>query len=127
MESILRTSRSSALIGFAFAIPLALILIVEISGIQPFYGFFVSITTSQGVEPRLNLLGKAITLGALFLLPLGLAVTLTPIAKNLRRQGPASSRVNLAIAGLLSLFLVVIVAASIIDQYPCWIGVPNCD
>ena len=127
LENTLRMPKFPAILGLTLAIPLALILIVEISGVKPFHNIFVSLTTESGIEPRLSALGKVLILTAIVLVPVGLAVSLLPLLRRETRQGTAISSLDLVVSGLMAMFLVSIVTAFVIDQYPCWIGVPNCD
>jgi hypothetical protein len=53
MENIMLNHKSAALIGFLLAMPLAILLFIEISGIEPFHSFLVALTTEAGNNPRL--------------------------------------------------------------------------
>ncbi len=128
MENIISRHKSAALIGFLLAMPLAILLLIEISGIEPLHGFLVTLTTEAGNNPRLNTFGKILTLGALLLLPLGFIISLAPVVRNARTSyGFAANPFNLLIAAALFIFIAWLAISFIIDQYPCWIGVPNCD
>ena len=128
MENIISNHKSSALIGFLLAMPLAILLLIEISGIEPLRGFLVTLTTEAGSNPRLTAFGKILTFGTLLLLPLGFIISFAPVARNVRAgYGFTANPVNLLIAAALFIFIATLVTGFIIDQYPCWIGVPNCD
>lgn len=128
MENIISRHKSAALIGFLLAMPLAILLLIEISGIEPLHSFLVTLTTEAGNNPRLSPFGKILTLGVLLLLPLGFIISFAPVARNARKgYGFTANPVNLLIAGALFIFIATLVTGFIIDQYPCWIGVPNCD
>lgn len=128
MENINSHHKSSALIGFLLAMPLAILLLIEISGIEPLHGFLVTLTTEAGNNPRLNTFGKILTLGVLLLLPLGFIISFAPVVRNARASyGLRANPVNLLIAAALFIFIATLVIGFVIDQYPCWIGVPNCD
>ena len=128
MENIISNHKSAALIGFLLAMPLAILLLIEISGIEPLHGFLVTLTTEAGNTPRLNTFGKIFMFGTLLLLPLGFIISLVPIVRNARAgYGFTANPVNLSIAASLFIFISTLVIGFVIDQYPCWIGVPNCD
>ncbi len=128
MENIISNNKSSAIIGFLLAMPLAVLLLIEISGIEPLHGFLVALTTEGGNNPRLNAFGKILILGALLLLPLGFFISLAPVMRNVRAgYGFTASPINMLIAAALFIFIAILVIGFVIDQYPCWIGVPNCD
>ena len=128
MENINPNHKSSALIGFLLAMPLAILLLIEISGIEPLHSFFVTLTTEAGNNPRLNTFGKIFMFGTLLLLPLGFIISLVPVVRNVRTGDDLTANpVNLLIAAALFIFIATLVTGFIIDQYPCWIGVPNCD
>jgi hypothetical protein len=60
--------------------------------------------------------------------PLGLLVTLSPIVRDAKAGCSFTTHsVNLALATVILLFVVAFVVSFVVDQYPCWIGVPNCD
>jgi hypothetical protein len=128
MENIISNQKSATIIGSLSVVPLALILLIEISGIEPFHSFFVALTTESGNNPRLSTSGRILTLGALLLLPIGFIVSLAPVVRNARAgYGFATNFFNLLIAVALFIFIAILVSNFVIDQYPCWIGVPNCD
>lgn len=129
MENIISNHKSAAIIGFLLAMPLAILLLIEVSGIEPLHGFLAALTTEAGNNPRLNTFGKILTLGVLLLLPLGFIVNLVPIVRNARASQNSLTAIpfNLLIAAALFIFIATLVVSFVIDQYPCWIGVPNCD
>ena len=128
MENIITNQKSAAIVGFLLAMPLVILLLIEISGIEPLHGFLVTLTTEAGNNPRLSTFGKILTLGALLLLPLGFIISLVPVVRNAREgYSFAANPFNLLIAAALFIFIAWLVISFIIDQYPCWIGVPNCD
>jgi len=66
--------------------------------------------------------------GILWLLPVAFILILMPIARNI--QGGSRIRVN-SISLLLKIALLIVIVwlwvGIILDQMPCFIGVPNCD
>jgi len=127
MENIISNNKSSAIIGFLLAMPLTILLSIEIFDIEPLSGFFKTLTTEPDSQ-RLSAFGRIITIGALLLLPLGFIVSLSPVVRNVRAgNGLTANPINLLIAAALFIFIATLVISFVIDQYPCWIGVPNCD
>lgn len=123
-----RSKKTNALIAIALALPLAIILFVEISGVEPIRGFFVAMTTEGGSDPRLSVFGKVVLLSALFLLPVGLVISVVPLVRDTQSgRGLVSSPINLFVGVVLFIFTATLVVHFVIDQYPCWMGVPNCD
>jgi hypothetical protein len=128
MENIISNHKSATIIGFLSAMPLAILLLIEVSGIEPLHGFLVALTTEAGNNPRLNTFGKILTLGALLLLPLGFIISSMPVVRNARAgYGFTANPINMLIAAALFIFIAILIITFVIDQYPCWIGVPNCD
>ena len=127
MENIISNNKSAAIIGFLLAMPLAILLLIEINNIEPLSGFFKTLTTEADGH-GLNAFGKVFIIGALSLLPLGFVISFVPIVRNVRAGGGLTTNpINLLIAAALFIFIATLVAGFVIDQYPCWIGVPNCD
>lgn len=128
MENLISNGKSAALIGFLLAMPFALLLFIEVSGVEPLHGFLMALTTEGGSAPRLSNFGKIFMLGTLLLLPLGFIISLAPVVRNARAGfGLTASPVNILISAVLFIFIAALITGFVVDQYPCWIGVPNCD
>ncbi len=60
-------------------------------------------------------------------MPTALAVVVWPMfrkgADGKRKLYPA----NLILGAVIFVFIAMFVGGVIADQYPCWVGVPNCD
>jgi hypothetical protein len=116
---IMKNPKTAVIVSLLLCMPLAVILWMAVLGIE-----FPSQSPANQPDVACNLL----FLGAVLLLPLALAISLAPVVRNKRRGGlwmdyPA----NLMLAGIILAVLLIIVGAFIADQYPCWIGMPNCD
>jgi len=75
-----------------------------------------------------NVVGTAIVVGAWLLALAAFIVNVVPIAHDVRAgRGIATSPANLIVAAAAFALVAFFVGAIIVDQYPCWIGVPNCD
>lgn len=116
----------SAAIATVLALPFALIYSLLVLHIEPPLGLIGSLTTVGPDQP--NVVGSAIVVGTWALAVVGFVVDLLPIVRDVRAGHPITKHpVNLALA-IVILFLVAgFVVSLVIDQYPCWIGVPNCD
>ncbi len=127
MENIISNNKSSAIIGFLLAMPLAVLLLIGIYDIEPLSGFYKTLTT-EADGYRINVFGRIFEIGALLLLPLGFIVSLVPVVRNAQAGNDLTANpINLLIAAALFIFIATLVISIVIDQYPCWIGVPNCD
>lgn len=127
MVNVISNNRSAAIIGFLLAMPLAALLLTTIYEIEPLSGFFKTLTTEADGH-RINTFGRIFEIGALLLLPLGLIVSLVPVVRKVRAgNGLTANPINLFIAAALFIFIAILIISVVIDQYPCWIGVPNCD
>jgi len=127
MENSISNNKSAAIVGFLLAMPLAILLLIEISGIEPLHGFLKTLTTESNSQ-RLSSFGKILTFGVLLLLPVGFIISLLPIVRNARAgDGLPANPINLLVGNALFIFIAILVISFVVDQYPCWIGVPNCD
>lgn len=128
MENIVSNHKSAAIAGFLLAMPFALVFLIEVSGIEPLRGFLVTLTAEAENNPRLSAFGMIFMFATLLLLPLGFIVSLVPVVQNARAgDGLTTNPINLLIAAALFIFIATLLIGFVIDQYPCWIGIPNCD
>ena len=75
-----------------------------------------------------NVVGTAIVVGAWLLAVAAFIVKVVPIARDVRAgRGIASSPANLLVAAAAFALVAFFIGGIIVDQYPCWTGVPNCD
>jgi hypothetical protein len=78
--------------------------------------------TAQSI-PALTIL-----FGLLWLLPLAFIVTLTPIVRTVRGGGATLANPLPLVIRLVFLALLFLVwSGLLVDQMPCFLGVPNCD
>jgi uncharacterized membrane protein YidH (DUF202 family) len=127
MKNILTSPRSSAILGFILALPFMTILSLMMLRIEPSLG---------PLEPWLNrpnpgqpnLLGTLMVLGAFMLSILGGIVVRAPVVRTVRAGGSLLAHpIHLLLAAAILVFIALFVGIIIVDQYPCWTGVPNCD
>ncbi len=99
-----------AVAGLALALPVALLLTMLVSGVQPDVPWIRGLSSRQG---------SLVFIALLALAPVGLAINL----RAALRRSPG----NVAAALFAFAVIATVVALVIEDQYPCWVGVPNCD
>jgi phosphotransferase system glucose/maltose/N-acetylglucosamine-specific IIC component len=127
MEDIISKPRSASIIGLILALPLAILFLILLSDIEPLNNYLKTLTTNADGY-GLNAFGKVFFIFLLLLLPVGFGISVAPIVRNARSgHGFMTTPFNFLISALLFLFIARLVVGFIIDQYPCWIGVPNCD
>jgi hypothetical protein len=123
VRDLVSNSRSAALIGFVLCLPIAILFSLVLLGIEPSLDPLDPLFRADGSH-----LSSMIVLGLLLLLPVALVINLAPIIRSARAgNGMAAHPVNLVLAVAILVVLAVILSSFIVDQYPCWIDVPNCD
>lgn len=123
MRGLVSNPRSAALIGFVLCLPTTVLFSLVLLSIEPSLGPLDPLLRADGSH-----LGSMIVLGLLLLLPVALVINLAPIIRSARAgNGIAAHPVNLVLAVAILVILAVILGSFIVDQSPCWIGVPNCD
>lgn len=123
MKSIIANPEYTAIIGFLLALPFSIIFLLFILGFEPDIGPLAS---------RLNIensrAGSLIFFSAFLLLMAGFAINTASIVGGMKTGKELKNfGVNLMLSIVLFLVIAVVGSAIIVDQYPCWIGVPNCD
>jgi len=126
-KNITTNPRSAAIISFILALPLAILFPIAVFDIEPFKGFFKNLFTESN-SYRTNALGLTVEGIAILLLPVAFIVNLVPIVRN---AGAGNSIIanpsNLLLAVALLVFLAMTWGWALVDQIPCFMGVPNCD
>ena len=119
-------SRSAAIAGVLLALPFATIFsLLLIGGDPPPLG---PLEPYVNPDDRPNVVGTAIVLGAWLLALAAFIVNVVPVAREARAgRGITTSPANLLVAAAALALVAFFIGAIIVDQYPCWIGVPNCD
>lgn len=117
----------AAVVSILLAFPLAFILSAGVFEIEPFNSWLKPLFT----EPdgyRNSAVGLTILIGLFFLLPVAFIVSLIPVRRMVRAgQSLFTYPFNLVLAFVILVFITNIVGYIAADQFPCWIGVPNCD
>ena len=123
MKTILADPKLSAVSTILLALPFMCLVMSGVLGLELSLGPLDLFLTAEGSR-----LGSFIVLGTLILSLLGLAVSLALVVRGVRAgNGIMAYPVNLLAAVAILFCLLILFGAIIIDQYPCWIGVPNCD
>jgi hypothetical protein len=108
MSSIATGTKLAAVISSVLVLPFVILELVNRSGFNE--GFPV------------------VVFGLLWLLPMMFIVILTPIVQNARSGNSVlSNRIDLLIRVVLLGLIALAWASWVIDQMPCFLGVPNCD
>lgn len=124
LTNLLANPRSTAIIGFILALPFVTLLSLLLLGIEPPLGPLLN--NPDPDQP--DVLGSLVVLGAFLLSVLACVIVRAPIARAMRAGGSLFAHpVNLALAAAILTLVTVVVGGIIVDQFPCWIGVPNCD
>jgi hypothetical protein len=123
-KGVLANPTAAAVVGFFLALPFASLLTLFMLGIEPPLGHLL-----DNPDPdRPDVLGSLVVLGTFLLAVLACVVVRAPIVRAMRAGGSLLAHpVNLVLAVAIVSFIATLVAGVFVDQFPCWIGVPNCD
>jgi hypothetical protein len=126
MKNVMSNPKAAAIIGFILALPYLTISSLLMLGIEPPLGPLKPLLNNP--DPDKPDPGSFVVLGAFLLSFVALFVTRAPISRTMRAGGSLVAHpLNLILAVVILSFIAIAVVIVIIDQYPCWIGVPNCD
>ncbi|HEV2801256.1 MAG TPA: hypothetical protein VGW12_12205 [Pyrinomonadaceae bacterium] len=102
--------RTAALISFVLVLP-----------------FTILESLNQTIS-RQNAPALIVLFGLLWLLPVAFILILVPTVRNLRAGRSLSTNpINLLFRGALLVLIALLWGGLLIDQVPCFMGVPNCD
>ena len=89
---------------------------------------FALLESLNNTITRQNAPGLIVLFGLLWLLPVAFIFILMPVVRNLRAgHGLMADPVNLLLRVALLALVALMWAGLLIDQMPCFMGVPNCD
>lgn len=127
MRNILTNPRSVAIFSLMLALPGAVLFSLFLLHIEPPLGPLEPLVTAPVDQP--NIIGSAIALTLILFLPIvAFIINLGPIMRNARAGNSiAANPTNLLVAAAILFIITMFVGGIIVDQYPCWVGVPNCD
>jgi len=123
-NTLLTNPRSAAIISIILALPFVTILSLLLLGIEP--PFAPLLNNPDPDQP--NVLGTLIVLGALLLAVAACLIARAPLVQTMQAgESLFAHPMNLLLAAVILFFLARLAFGLIVDQFPCWIGVPNCD
>jgi hypothetical protein len=127
MKNFLTNPASASVFSFILILPLLILFPIAVLEIEPFYGIIKSAFVEA--DGYTTIFGKIVMIVAILLLPVAAAfVSFMPIIRNVRAgNGIMAHPINLFLATVIASFIILFIGGFIIDQYPCWMGVPNCD
>ena len=107
---IVRSLNARAGFGTALCLPVLAVLTLLVMGVEPAIPAIERLSSRQG---------SMVVFGLFALVPVALAMNLGPAL----RRTPG----NAAVALLAVVTIGIVIGLVVEDQYPCWVGVPNCD
>ncbi len=124
MNEKISNSRRAAIVSFILALPMTIMFFLFKFGIEPPFAAWL-----DDPDPdKPDVIGSLIVLVLALLLPVAFIIILRPIGQSIRvGNGLAASPLNLILAAGIFLVFAFFVGHIVVDQYPCWMGVPNCD
>jgi|GEM_PF-419008 len=126
-NTILTNPTSAMIISFLLALPFLTILLLLWLHIEPPLGPLEPLLKNPDPDQP-NVLGTLLFLGALLLAVAACLIARVPIVRAMQAGGSLFAHpMNLMLAVVILSFIAMLVVGLIVDQYPCWIGVPNCD
>jgi hypothetical protein len=117
MRVNLSRPRDAALAALLLALPLPALIGMAVANWEPYPGAF-----QEPVSRGMTTLSRVLLMGSFALWPLAIAVALAPVRGQWRAHGA-----NVAVALAITAGLATLIALFALDQYPCWMGVANCD
>ena len=127
MKNIMTVPRSTAIISLILCLPFALLVSLLMLNIEPNFGPLQPLLNNPDPDQP-DVLGSLIALGTVLLVLAAFMINLIPILRTIRAGGNLTAHpVNLVIAIATLAVIIMVIGGIIVDQYPCWIGVPNCD
>lgn len=116
-----------AIISFFLALPCMVLFSLIILNIEPNFGPLEPILNNPDPDQP-DVVGSLVALSTLVMLAVAFGMNVRIISRA-RREGRSyvAHPVVVALAVIMLAFLTSIVGAIVVDQYPCWVGVPNCD
>ena len=126
-RTILTNPTSAAMLSLLLALPFVAILSLLLFHIRPPLGPLEPLLINPDPDQP-NVLGSLIVLGAFLLAVAACLIARAPIVRTMRAGGGLLAHpINLILAVVILSFTTKLVVGIMVDQYPCWIGVPNCD
>lgn len=117
----------AATTGMLLIVPGVTMFTLLLLGLEPPLGALGSFLKAPPDVP--NIAGSLVALTIIVFLPLaGLILNYAAMRRSTLIEGSRFAyRTNLLVAALGLCLVLSFIAGVVIDQYPCWMGVPNCD
>ena len=113
----------AAILALALCLPIVILLSLIATGVEP-----EIVRQDRVLNGGVSRLGSILSLGATLLLPFASLICLLPVVGKGGTHGTIATNIpNLLLAIAILLLFLSIFGAFVIDQFPCWVGVPNCD
>jgi hypothetical protein len=127
MINSLASPRSAAIISGIICIPFALLFALLLLHIEPNFGPLQPLLDNPNPDQP-DVLGSLLALGWVLLVCVAFIINLLLIVRTVQAGGNITTHaVNLVLAIVTLAAILIVAGAIIVDQYPCWVGVPNCD
>lgn len=123
-HTLLTNPTSALLISLVLALPFLTIFSFLLLNIEP--PFAALLNNPNPDQP--NVTGTLVVLASLLLAVAAGLVARGPIVQAMQAgEGLLTHPLNLILAIVILGFIATFVGGLIVDQFPCWMGVPNCD
>jgi hypothetical protein len=127
LKNHLTNPKSAAIISVVLALPFLTMFSLLLLGIEPPLGPLEPLLKNPDPDQP-NILGSLVVLGAFLLAIVAGIIARAPIVRTMRAGGSLLAHpINLTLAVIILSFFTMMVVGFFVDQFPCWIGVPNCD
>jgi len=126
MNEVITQPRTASFLGVLLALPFTLLLLIAVFNIDPMNSWMRNLLMSD--SERMHAGGLFFLIATMILVPIGFTINVASVRKTVRLGSPVMAHpVNALLALALLAYIVALVGAFVIDQYPCWQDVPNCD
>jgi len=126
MKNTLASPRSAVITGIILCLPFAFLLSLLALNCQPDFGRLEPLLYIPAPDQP-DIAGTLTALNTFILVIAAFVTNLKQIVVILHRGSKITTHpANLVLALITLVAIVLVLSGIIVDQYPCWIGVPNC-
>ena len=127
MKNVLASPKSAASVSLLLCLPFAILFSLLMLKIEPNFGPLKPLLNNPNPDQP-DVIGSLIALGTFLLVVAAFTINLRQLMHTARAGGSLFAYpANLVLAVIALAAIGFVIGSIIIDQYPCWIGVPNCD
>lgn len=127
MKNYLASPNSTATISVFLILPFVALFTHITLKVEPNFGPLQPLLNNPNPDQP-DILGSLIALGSFLLVIAAFILNLRQLLQAARIGNSLLAQpANLILAVITLTAISFVIGAIIIDQYPCWIGVPNCD